>query len=159
MAYKALVLTVDDESFWGRNEDQSGPAVARTLEEAGFEIVLQAIVQKEQWQIEQELIKAADQLDVALAVTVGGTGFAPRDVTPEATAAVCPRMAPGLGEVMRAAGLESTPYAVLSRQTAGLRGRTLILNVPGKPEAALESLRAVLPVLEHALRMLRGGER
>ena len=157
MAYTAAVITVSDRSFWGQQEDESGPFVAKMLEEAGYAVELQTIVQDEQWQIEQELKKAADQLDLSLVVTVGGTGFAPRNVTPEATQAVCERMAPGIAEAMRAAGMAATPRAMLSRAAAGIRGKTLIVNVPGSVKAARENLGAVLPTLEHGLNMLRGG--
>ena len=157
MAYEAVVITVSDRSFWGRREDASGPAVAEMLEAAGYAVVHRTIVQDERWQIEQALKDAADRLGAALAVTTGGTGFSPRDVTPEATAAVCDRMAPGIGEAMRAASMAVTPRAMLSRATAGLRGKTLIVNVPGSPKAARENLAAVLPTLAHGLDMLRGG--
>ncbi len=158
MTYQAAVITVSDRSFWGRRADESGPAVAALLTEAGYEVALQVIVQDEQWQIEQELIRASEGQDLALVVTTGGTGFSPRDVTPEATARVCTRMAPGIGEAMRAASLQITPRAMLSRATAGIRGRTLIVNLPGSPKAAVENLSAVLPTLAHGLDMLRGGE-
>ena len=157
MAYEAVVITVSDRSFWGRREDASGPAVAEMLEAAGYAVVYRTIVQDERWQIEQALKDAADRLGAALAVTTGGTGFSPRDVTPEATAAVCDRMAPGIGEAMRAASMAVTPRAMLSRATAGLRGKTLIVNLPGSPKAARENLEAVLPTLAHGLEMLRGG--
>ena len=158
MAYAAAVITVSDRCFWGRGTDEAGPLVKRLLEAAGYTVAVQTIVQNEQWQIEQALKKAADQLELALVVTTGGTGFAPRDVTPEATAAVCERMAPGIAEAMRAGGLAATPRAMLGRGTAGIRGRTLILNVPGSPGAAEENLQAVLPTLEHGLKMLGAAE-
>ena len=154
MAYTAAVITVSDESFWGRKADEGGPQVARMLQEAGYTVTRQTIVQNERWQIEQVLKRAAEQ-GVALVVTTGGTGFGPRDVTPEATAAVCERMAPGIAEAMRAGGLAVTPRAMLSRGNAGILGRTLILNVPGSPKAAEENLSAVLPTLEHGWKMLR----
>ena len=157
MAYQAGVITVSDRSFWGRRPDESGPAIVELLEDAGYEVTHTAIVQDEQWQIEQELKTCADTLDLALVVTTGGTGFSPRDVTPEATQAVCTRMAPGIGEAMRAESLKITPRAMLSRATAGLRGGTLIVNLPGSPKAARENLEAVLPSLSHGLDMLRGG--
>ena len=158
MEFQAAVITVSDQCFWGEERDQCGPLIASLLEAAGCRVALQAIVQDEQWQIEQELIKAADQMGLTLAVTVGGTGFAPRDVTPEATARVCPRLVPGIAEAMRAAGLAHTPRAMLSRGIAGIRGRTLVLNLPGKPEAARQNLQGVLPVLPHALAMLCRGQ-
>ena len=150
-------MAVSDRSFWGRRPDESGPAIVELLEDAGYEVTHTAIVQDEQWQIEQELKTCADTLDLALVVTTGGTGFSPRDVTPEATQAVCTRMAPGIGEAMRAESLKITPRAMLSRATAGLRGGTLIVNLPGSPKAARENLEAVLPSLGHGLDMLRGG--
>lgn len=158
MAHQAAVITVSDKCFWGEASDHCGPAVAELLQAAGYQVALQAIVQNERWQIEQELVKAADQMDLSLVVTVGGTGFSPRDVTPEATAGICPRMVPGIGEAMRAAGMAHTPRAMLSRGTAGLRGRTLIINLPGHAEAARQNLEAVLPVLQHGLSMLRGSQ-
>ena len=157
MAYTAAVITVSDRSFWGQQEDETGPIVEKMLEEAGYSVAGRTIVQNERWQIEQALKKAADQMNLALVITVGGTGFAPRDVTPEATAAVCERMAPGIAEAMRAGGMALTPRAMLSRGTAGICGKTLILNVPGSPKAAGENLGAVLPTLEHGLKMLRGA--
>ncbi len=157
MTYEAVVITVSDRGYWGQREDRSGPVVAELLTEAGYTVCQQTIVQDEQGQIEKLLIDAADRLDAALVVTVGGTGFSPRDVTPEATAAVCARMAPGIPEAMRAASLAVTPRAMLTRAAAGIRGRTLIVNVPGSPKAARENLSAVLPTLAHGLDMLRGG--
>ena len=156
MAYTAAVITVSDRCFWGQGEDEAGPVVKKMLEEAGYTVEVQTIVQHEQWQIEQEMRRAADQLGIALVVTVGGTGFSIRDVTPEATTAACERMAPGIAEAMRAGGMAVTPRAMFSRGTAGIRGKTLILNVPGSVKAARENLGAVLPTLAHGLEMLRG---
>ncbi len=126
---------------------------------AGYEIAYNALVPDERGQIERELIRTADELDVALTVTTGGTGFSPRDVTPEATAAVCERMAPGIPEAMRYESLKITSRAILSRAQAGIRGGTLIVNLPGSPKAIRENLSAVLPALEHGLEMLRGEKR
>ena len=141
--FQAAVVTVSDRSFRGERPDGSGPVVAERLEAAGYQVAERLVVPDEQETIE--------------VVTTGGTGFAPRDVTPEATEAVCRRMAPGIGEAMRAASLAITPRAMLSRATAGIRGRTLIVNLPGSPKAARENLEAVLPTLAHGLEMLRGG--
>lgn len=157
--YTAAVVTVSDKGSTGEREDLGGPLVRDMLESAGYEVVRAAIVPDEQAIIEQELIKCADELDIALVVTTGGTGFSPRDVTPEATVAVCARMTPGIPEAMRAESLKITNRAVLTRQQAGIRGNTLIVNLPGSPKAARENLAAVLPALDHGLEMLRGEKR
>ena len=154
--FRAAVLTVSDRSFRGERPDAAGPLVAELVRNAGYEVVLTAIVPDEQEQIEQELCRIADSGNVDLLVTTGGTGFAPRDVTPEATLAVCQRMTPGIPEAMRYASLQITPRAILSRSQAGIRGKTLIVNLPGSPKAAKENLEAVLPALEHGLEMLSG---
>ena len=154
--YNAAVITVSDDGFAGGREDISGPAVCEMLEGVGFGVSYTAVVPDERYLIEQELVKCADELDVALVVTTGGTGFSPRDVTPEATVAVCSRLAPGIPEAMRAKSLEITNRAVLTRQQAGIRGKTLIINLPGSPKAVRENLAAVLPALDHGLEMLRG---
>lgn len=154
--YHAAVLTVSDRSFHGQRPDEGGPLVADLLKNAGYEVVFTSIVPDEQTMIEVELCRIADDMDVQLLITTGGTGFAPRDVTPEATLAVCDRMAPGIPEAMRYASLQITPRAMLSRAQAGLRGGTLIVNLPGSPKAAKENLEAVLPALSHGLEMLSG---
>jgi molybdopterin adenylyltransferase len=131
--------------------------VAKMLTKAGYDVAETALVPDERPMIEQILIKLADERDIALIVTTGGTGFSPRDVTPEATLAVCARRADGISEAMRAASMTVTRRAMLSRAAAGLRGRSLIVNLPGSPKAAEENLSAVLDALEHGLTMLRGG--
>ena len=156
MSVKAAVITVSDKGSRGEREDTSGPAVAAMLREAGFEIDYQSIIPDEQPVIEAELIKCADTMGLNLVVTTGGTGFAPRDVTPEATVAVCQRLVPGIPEAMRAASMAITPRAMLSRAAAGIRDRSLIINLPGSPKGAKENLEAVLPALAHGLEMLRG---
>ena len=153
---QAAVLTVSDRSFRGERPDEGGPLVAGILEEAGYAVVKTAIVPDEQGQIESALRELADSGQVQLLVTTGGTGFAPRDVTPEATLAVCQRMAPGIPEAMRYASMQVTSRAMLSRAQAGIRGGTLIVNLPGSPKAARENLEAVLPALAHGLEMLSG---
>ena len=148
------ILTVSDRSARGEREDASGPALAAYLRDNGWPVERTAVVSDDQTGIESQLVTwAADHLDLIL--TTGGTGFSPRDHTPEATAAVCDRMAPGLAEAMRQAGSEKTPHAMLSRAAAGMRARTLIVNLPGSPQGALESLQVVLPALEHGLHILR----
>lgn len=156
-AYTARVITVSDRSFRGERPDESGPVVRAMLEEAGYQVDQVQIVPDDLGTISRTLMQAADEADVALIVTTGGTGFAPRDVTPEATTAVCQRMTPGIGEAMRTASMRITPRGMLSRATAGIRGRSLIVNLPGSPKAARENLEAVLPALDHGLQMLRGG--
>ena len=157
MPYAAVIITVSDRCFAGEREDLSGPALAEYLTQAGFTLLAPMLVPDEQRDIEAALL-AACALDPALILTTGGTGFAPRDVTPEATLAVCEKLCPGIPEAMRAASLQITPRAMLSRAAAGIRGRSLILNLPGSPRAALENLEPVLPALTHGLNMLRGTE-
>lgn len=154
--FRAVVLTVSDRSFRGERPDTAGPLVAGLLKEAGYTVVSAAVVPDEQAVIEDFLRRAADEGLAELLVTTGGTGFAPRDVTPEATLAVCERLTPGIPEAMRYASLRITPRAMLSRAQAGIRKRTLIVNLPGSPKAARENLEAVLPSLFHGLEMLIG---
>ena len=154
--YCAAVLTVSDRSFRGERPDEGGPLVAEILKNAGYEVVRTAIVPDEQAQIEEKLRQIADSGEVQLLVTTGGTGFAPRDVTPEATLAVCDRLTPGIPEAMRYASMQVTNRAMLSRAQAGIRKGTLIINLPGSPKAAKENLEAVLPALSHGLEMLSG---
>lgn len=155
--FTAQVITVSDRSFRGERPDGSGPAVRALLEEAGYQVGEPVIVPDEQPLIEEALIRAAEA-DIALIVTTGGTGFAPRDVTPEATLAVCRRLTPGIPEAMRAASMAITPRGCLSRSAAGIRDRSLIVNLPGSPKAARENLQAVLDPIAHGLEMLRGGQ-
>lgn len=150
----AAVLTVSDSSSRGERADLSGPAVADLLRRNGFEITRQAIVPDEQEAIESALMRVSDE--VQLIVTTGGTGIADRDVTPEATRVVCSRLIEGIPEKMRSAGLQHTPYAILSRGVCGVRGQTLILNVPGSPNGAVQSLEAVIDILPHVVDLLAG---
>ena len=151
----AAVLTISDSASQGKRKDLSGPAVVKELAAAGFEVTLTAILPDEPNQIQQKLLESSRQ--VQLVVTVGGTGIAARDATPEATLAVVERLIEGIPERMRAAGVRKTPLAALSRGLCGTRGQTLILNLPGSPKAALESLQAVIEILPHALELLRGN--
>jgi molybdopterin adenylyltransferase len=150
----AAVITVSDTCTQGLREDLSGPAVAKALHSRGFETIAMLTVPDDQRAIEDALRQAAAQ--VRLVVTTGGTGIAARDVTPEATISVCDRLLLGVAELMRAEGRRTTPLAALSRGVCGTLGTTVILNVPGKPVAAVSSLLAALPVLPHALDLLAG---
>ncbi len=152
------ILTVSDRSARGERADASGPALAHAVRErlAEAEVVVTGIVPDEQAEIAAWLVRAADVLALDLVLTTGGTGFAPRDVTPEAARSVIERVAPGLAEAMRAASLRVTPHAMLSRAIAGIRGRTLIVNLPGSPKGAMTCAEVVLPVLGHALWVATG---
>jgi molybdopterin adenylyltransferase len=148
------VITVSDSCSRGEREDLSGPALARTLDENGFQTVSHSTVADEQSAIEDALRRAAGM--ARLVVTTGGTGIAPRDVTPEATEAVCDRLIEGIAELMRIEGRRETPMASLSRAVCGTLGTSVVLNVPGSPAGAVRSLLAALPVLPHALDLLEG---
>jgi molybdenum cofactor synthesis domain-containing protein len=152
---KVGILTVSDKGARGEREDRSGPAIREMMEAAGGEIVRAKIVPDEQDEIRAALIDWSDEgLDLIL--TTGGTGFSPRDWTPEATKAVIDRETPGIAEAMRRAGMERTPTAMLSRAAAGIRKRTLIVNLPGSEKAVRESLDAILPALPHGVDILKG---
>ena len=154
MKYTAAVITVSDKGARGERVDTSGPAVCRMLEEAGFEVCHTAIVPDEREQIQAELIACADERKIHLVMTTGGTGFSQRDVTPEATLAVIERETRGIPEAMRWASLQITPRGCLSRSAAGIRGKTLIVNLPGSEKAAKENLAAVLEAICHGMDML-----
>jgi molybdenum cofactor synthesis domain-containing protein len=152
---RVAILTVSDRSARGERADASGPALVQAAQQQGWQVVETATVPDEQPLVEQALIRWCDSGQVDLALTTGGTGFAPRDVTPEATLAVIQRATPGLAEVMRQESLKVTPHAMLSRAAAGIRAHTLIVNLPGSPKAAVENLRSILTVLPHAVELLR----
>ena len=150
----AAVITVSDSCARGERTDVSGPAVVELLKKSGFRIVATKTVPDDSMQIQNALVHLA--LETHLIVTTGGTGIAPRDVTPEATEAICDRLIDGVGERMRLEGAKKTTFAALSRGVCGVRDKTLILNVPGNPSGAVESLEAVLDLIPHALNLLDG---
>jgi molybdopterin adenylyltransferase len=151
----AAVLTISDSSSRGERPDLSGPALVESLKKHNFEIVATEIVPDDRTHIENALLQLLEK--AKLVVSTGGTGIAERDVTPEATRAVCERMLEGVAERMRLEGSKKTPYAALSRGLCGVRGNSLILNVPGSPKGAVESLEAVIDILPHALQLLSGN--
>ena len=154
MSYTCAVITVSDKGYAGEREDTSGPALCALAEENGFSVTYKSIVPDESEMIKKELIKCADELKISLVFTTGGTGFSPRDITPEATLAVIDRETRGIPEAMRAESMRITPRGCLSRSAAGIRGRTLIINLPGSKKAALENISAVISPVMHGLDML-----
>jgi len=149
------ILTVSDRSSRGKRVDASGPALVELVQSKSWQVTGQKIVPDEIEEIRIALKTWADSGNMDVILTTGGTGFAPRDVTPEATRAVIERLTPGLDEAMRTASLQVTPHAMLSRSISGIRSRTLIINLPGSPKGASENLQVVLPALEHAVKLLR----
>ncbi len=154
--YQAAVVTLSDKGAAGEREDRSGPDIAARLEAAGYEVIERLLLPDGPEPLKGQLIRLCDQRQPDLILTTGGTGFSPRDVTPEATRAVADRDAPGIAEAIRAHSLSITPRAMLSRGASVLRGRTLIVNLPGSVKAVNESLDCFLPVLPHGLDVLRG---
>ena len=157
MSFTAAVLTISDKGSRGQREDKSGPLLCEMLRGAGYSVLYTAVLPDERDQIEAELIRCCDEKGAALVLTTGGTGFSPRDVTPEATLAVIERETPGIPEAMRAESLRITPRGCLSRSVAGIRGRSLIINLPGSPKGAGENLQAVLDAVSHGLEMLESA--
>jgi molybdenum cofactor synthesis domain-containing protein len=157
MKIKVAVLTVSDSCAEGSREDVSGQTICDMLPEETFEVCEKKIVSDDYQAIAEALKNFSDDQDIDVVLTTGGTGLGPRDVAPEATAYVCERIVPGLGEVMRAEGLKKTPNAILSRSFAGIRGKTLIINMPGSPKAVRECLEVILDVIPHAVKMMHGG--
>ena len=153
---RAIVITVSTRAAAGVYDDDAGPAVAETLSAAGFDVAAVRVIPDGHGLVATEIRTACEQAD--LVVTNGGTGLHPKDETPEATLDVVDREIPGIAEAMRAASLQVTPMGMLSRAVAGVRGQTLVVNLPGSPKAAVENLQAVLPVIDHALDQLRGGD-
>ena len=154
--FQAAVITLSDKGSQGQRKDESGPAIVKRLEEKGYQVVETLLLADEQAVLERQLIRLCDQRQLDLILTTGGTGFAPRDVTPEATMAVAQRNAPGIAEAIRAASLRITPRAMLSRGVSVIRGKTLIVNLPGSPKAVQESMDVFLDVIPHGLTLLRG---
>ncbi len=154
MKYTAAVITVSDKGAWGERIDTSGPAICEMLHKADYEVKYYKIIPDEMKDIKTELIKCADELKIKLILTTGGTGFSPRDITPEATLAVVEREAGGISTAMCMESLKITPRACLSRSVAGIRGESLIVNLPGSEKAAKENLSAVLGAIGHGLDML-----
>jgi molybdopterin adenylyltransferase len=158
MSLRCGILTISDRSSRGERLDSSGPALVEKITTQGWRVERVDIVPDDYQVLVNTLVKWGDSGELDVILTTGGTGFSPRDVTPEATAAVVERSAPGLVEAMRSESLKITPYAMLSRAVAGIRGRTLIINLPGSPKGALENLTVILPVLPHAVELLQEAE-
>ncbi|MGZ4821247.1 MAG: MogA/MoaB family molybdenum cofactor biosynthesis protein [Terriglobales bacterium] len=154
MQFTAAVLTISDSAATGQRDDLSGPAVRAALEQKGFKVVSGTVIKDDRTGIEDSLMEMCHQAQ--LVVTTGGTGIAERDVTPEATLSVADKVVDGVGERMRSEGGRKTPLAALSRGVCAVRGKSLILNLPGSPSAATESLAAVIDILPHALDLLAG---
>ena len=154
---RVAILTVSDSVSRGEREDRSGPSVAERCRAFGWQVTSGEVVSDDRDLLEKRLAALADSASVDLILTTGGTGIGPRDTTPEATAAVCQKLLPGLGELMREKGREKNPRAVLSRAQAGVRKSALIVNLPGSPRGAVESLDAVADLLPHAIEVLRGA--
>lgn len=154
MILRFAILTVSDRSSRGERADASGPVLVGIIKAEGWDVVRQGVLPDDLPMLRETLSAWADRGDVDVILTTGGTGFSPRDVTPEATRSIIEREAPGLAEAMRAASLSKSPHAMLSRAVTGIRGKVLIINLPGSPKAAVENLQVVLPALEHAVKLL-----
>lgn len=155
--YSAAVITVSDKGAKGERVDTSGPALCAILQKDGWEIVHTKIVPDEREDIRQELLKCTDDLKVNLVLTTGGTGFSPRDITPEASLDVIERQTPGISEAMRAESMKITPMGCLSRGVSGIRKETLIINLPGSEKAARENLESVIKALHHGVDIIRSS--
>lgn len=152
----SAILTISDRSYYGEREDASGPVIREMLQKNNFEVIFYQIIPDEKDIIAQKLIELSDDIRADLIITTGGTGLSPRDVTPEATLQVIDKRVFGLEEAMRAESMKITPHGMLSRAVAGVRGKTLIINLPGSPKAVKENLSVVLPAIPHAIEILRG---
>lgn len=156
LPWQAAVITLSDKGAAGERKDESGPAIAARLRENGYEVVETILLADDRERLENTLIRLADQRQLDLILTTGGTGFSPRDITPEATLAVAHRQAPGIAEAIRAASMNITPRAMLGRGVSVIRGKTLIINLPGSPKACQESMDVFLDTIPHAMGLLRG---
>lgn len=156
MTIRFGILTLSDRSSRGERADSSGPALASRIQAEGWSVVKQSLLPDDQDAIREILISWVDSGEMDVILTTGGTGFSPRDITPEATRSVIERESPGLAEAMRAASLKVTPHAMLSRIVTGIRKKTLIVNLPGSPKGAVENLQVIVPVLSHAVQLLQG---
>ena len=154
--YTAAVITISDKGYRGERVDTSGPNLCNILKEKGYDVVYSSILPDDKEMIQAELCKCADELGIALVLTTGGTGFSPRDITPEAAMAIIERPTPGIPEAMRAESMRITPKGCLSRSVAGIRGRSLIVTLPGSKKASAENILAVIDPVEHGLEMLLG---
>ena len=152
--YTAAVITISDKGYRGERVDTSGPNLVEILKTKGFDVTYTSIIPDEKDMIKEELVKCADDLKIALVLTTGGTGFSPRDITPEATMEVVERPTPGIPEAMRAESMKITPKGCLSRSAAGIRKRSLIINLPGSKKASQENILAVIDPVAHGLDML-----
>ena len=152
--YTAAVITISDKGYRGERMDTSGPNLVEILKEKGFDVAYTCIIADDKEMIKNELCKCADELGIALVLTTGGTGFSPRDITPEATMEVVERPTPGIPEAMRAESMRITPKGCLSRSAAGIRKRSLIINLPGSKKASQENILAVIDPVAHGLDML-----
>ena len=155
--YTAAVITISDKGYRGEREDTSGPNLVELLKNKGFDVRYTAIIPDEKEMIKAELRACADEMGISLVLTTGGTGFSPRDITPEATMEVLERPTPGIPEAMRSASMLITPRGCLSRSVAGIRGRSLIINLPGSKKASEENILAVIDPVMHGLEMLAGS--
>ena len=156
MPWQAAVITLSDQGAAGQRKDKSGPAIVERLEQNGYDVIEQLLLPDDRARLERELIRLCDQRQPDLILTTGGTGFSQRDITPEATLAVAQRHVPGIAEAIRAASMQITKRAMLSRAVSVIRGKTLIINLPGSPKACMESMDVFLDTIPHGLGLLRG---
>jgi len=156
MIFKVAILTISDRGSRGEREDSSGPLIREMIKDLPAEVIHYEIIPDEEERIIEALTRSADQCKADLILTTGGTGLSPRDVTPDATLKVIQKEVPGFAEVMRAESLKKTPHAMISRAIVGIRGRSLIVNLPGSPKSVRENLSVIFPALPHALSKLRG---